>query len=107
MARQLLGAITALALFAALTTALAACPPVAAIAPRNDDPCDYTSTGDGNHYSGHGCGGHLCCWDGYDCGGVTPGCPAGLCCAGEAAYGGQRQLRQYKERTAPPPEQGP
>lgn len=47
----------------------------------------------------HSCGGGMCCSENFDCGGITPGCPAGACCfaGGDSTKWGMAPLpRQFQ-----------
>lgn len=53
---------------------------------------------------GHKCSSGMCCWNGEDCGGDVPWCPAGVCCyagsgaakdAGAASDAGPAPHEQY------------
>jgi hypothetical protein len=51
-------------------------------------------------YQGQSCGNHMCCLDTVeDCGGITPGCPAGMCCAsgGNTYVGTSLPTHQWAE----------
>lgn len=70
-----------------------------AVGPGTDRPCDYVY--EGSIVKGHSCGGqaHLCCDEGWDCGGFVPSCPAGTCCGRGSDFERQVQKKQYPEHT--------
>lgn len=58
--------------------------------PGTDWPCGLQD---------HQCHNGACCWADYDCGDLTPGCPADACC-----YGGPSNTFKTKPGAKPRPE---